>query len=559
MAIDQKLEELMGLLGDFGRYQLFQFVLHLLAAVTAGLHMLSLVTVAAVPEHRCFVEDLDSAVATANGTMAPTFAQLLNYIPQNAAGELESCLMYDPLQPGNGTTIACSAYVYNNTYYQSSRAIDWNLVCDKRWMGALGQTIYMLGVFTGAVWLGGLADKVGRKKVFCWSALMQLVLGVAVAFTPEYFSFLALRYLYGIFGSAGSYITGFVLTMELVGPSKRTPCGISFQGAFAGGIMLVAAWGALISDRMILQVVYGLHGLLLVAHWWIMDESPRWLWMQGRKREAVNIVDRAVRMNGRGLNVDKEYYLADAKTLNVEEPSSNSAGLADLFKTPNLRKMTLNVCLCWFANSITYYGLSLSAGKLSGNPFLILFLMGLVEFPSYISISYLLDRLGRRSITSTLMIIGGICCIVAAYLTRGSTESTSIVMFGKLFIAGSFAVIYNYSAELFPTVVRNSAMGLGSMCARLAGAMTPMITLLDSFDPKIPAVIFGVISLVSGTWVLFLPETMGKAMPQSLQDGENFGRGDTAFSSCMGRNKTHTEDFPPPQQMVPLRKGDSSR
>uniref|UniRef100_A0A182SF56 Major facilitator superfamily (MFS) profile domain-containing protein n=1 Tax=Anopheles maculatus TaxID=74869 RepID=A0A182SF56_9DIPT len=305
---------------------------------------------------------------------------------------------------------------------------------------------------------------------------------------------------------------------------------------------------------MILQVVYGLHGLLLVAHWWIMDESPRWLWMQGRKREAVNIIDRAVRMNGRGMNVDKEYYLVEDKTSFTEEAGATSAGLGDLFKTPNLRKMTLNVCLCWFANSITYYGLSLSAGKLSGNPFLILFLMGLVEFPSYISISYLLDKLGRRSITSSLMIVGGICCIVAAYLTRGSTESTSIVMFGKLFIAGSFAVIYNYSAELFPTVVRNSAMGLGSMCARLAGALTPMITLLDSFDPKIPAVIFGVISLVSGTWVLFLPETMGKPMPQSLMDGENFGRGDTAFSSCMGRNKTHTEDFPPPQQMVPLRK-----
>ena len=61
----------------------------------------------------------------------------------------------------------------------------------------------MLGVFTGAVYLGGLADKVGRKKVFCWSATLQLFFGVAVAFVPEYYSFLVIRYLYGIFGSAG--------------------------------------------------------------------------------------------------------------------------------------------------------------------------------------------------------------------------------------------------------------------------------------------------------------------------------------------------------------------
>jgi len=38
--------------GDFGTYQLRQSLLHMLAALTAGLHMLSLVTVAAVPEHR---------------------------------------------------------------------------------------------------------------------------------------------------------------------------------------------------------------------------------------------------------------------------------------------------------------------------------------------------------------------------------------------------------------------------------------------------------------------------------------------------------------------------
>ena len=38
--------------GDFGPYQLRQSLLHMLTALTAGLHMLTLVTVAAVPDHR---------------------------------------------------------------------------------------------------------------------------------------------------------------------------------------------------------------------------------------------------------------------------------------------------------------------------------------------------------------------------------------------------------------------------------------------------------------------------------------------------------------------------
>lgn len=512
----------------------------------AGLHMLSLVTVAAVPDHRCFVEGID----TINSTAAWNSTQILQAFATKVDGSVDFCHLLDK---HNGS-VSCSSFIYDDTYYKSSRTIDWDFVCEKRWMGSIAQTIFMLGVFTGAVTLGGLADKIGRKTVFCWSGLIQLLLGVAVAFIPEYFSFLVTRFLLGIVGSAGAYICGFVLTMELVGASKRTVCGISFQAVFAGGIMLVAGWGALINNRVILQVVYGLHALILIPHWWIMDESPRWLWMQGRKSEAIDIVSKGLRINRSGIAIDKDYYLSTAKSTTITsiQEERPSGGLGDLFRTPNLRIKTLNVCLCWFANSLVYYGLSLSTGKLQGNPFLMLFMMGLVEFPSYITIMFLLDKLGRRPITSTLMILGGICCIVAAYLAQGSTASTSIVMCGKLFIAGSFAVIYNYSAELFPTVVRNSAMGLGSMCARLSGALTPLITLLDSFDPKVPAVIFGVVALISGVWVMFLPETMNQPMPESIEDGENFGKGDTWINQCLGKTpKTYPEDDP--EHMVPLK------
>ncbi|XP_030571817.1 organic cation transporter protein [Drosophila novamexicana] len=552
MAVDYVLEDLMGKLGEFGKYQFAQFFLQVLSALTAGMHMLSLVTVAAVPEHRCFIAGVDnSSLSQVSETWHSR--PIIDAIPLTETGDLESCLMFNA-SAGDHSRIPCEKYVYDTTYYKSSRTIDWDFVCDRRWMGAIIQTVFMLGTFTGAVTLGGLADKIGRKTVFCWSALLQLFIGVGVAFIPEYFSVMVARFLLGIVGSAGAYICGFVLTMELVGPSKRTVCGITFQAVFAGGIMLVAGWGALIKDRQLLQVVYGLHGCLFLAHWWLLDESPRWLWMQGRAAEAVDIVAKGLRINGSGIPLDKDYFVQKAKQQAAVEEKS-SAGLSDLFRTPNLRMKTLNVCLCWFANSIVYYGLSLSAGKLYGNPYLILFLMGLVEFPSYITIVFVLDRLGRRSITSTLMLSGGLCCIVAAFIAQGTTLSTSIVMLGKLLIAGSFAVIYNYSAELFPTVVRNSAMGLGSMCARLSGALTPLITLLgDSFDPKIPAVLFGVVALLSGFWVMFLPETMNKPMPESIEDGENFGKGDTWFSQCAGRKQRQDSTYPDdPEQMVPLK------
>ncbi|CAH2047294.1 unnamed protein product, partial [Iphiclides podalirius] len=344
MDKDHALEEMMGKLGDFGRYQCFQFILHILAAMTAGMHMLSLVTVAAVPEHRCWIEGLDTneSIAAWNST------EVLAAIPSTLDGRIHSCYMFNEFNE----TVKCSKWVFDTQYRSSSRAIEWDFVCDKRWMGAVAQTVYMLGVFTGAVVLGGMADKYGRKTIFCWSGVLQLIFGVVVAFIPEYWSFLVIRYLYAIFGSAGSYITGFVLTMEIVGSSKRTACGVAFQAAFALGIMLVAGWGALIDNRQILQIVYGLHSLLLIPHIWIMDESPRWLWAQGRAKEAVDIVQRALKFNRSDEVLDKAQLVSKGKVEASKDTDAPSAGTMDLFKTPNLRIKTINVCFCWSQDTI---------------------------------------------------------------------------------------------------------------------------------------------------------------------------------------------------------------
>jgi hypothetical protein len=55
---------------------------------------------------------------------------------------------------------------------------------------------------------------------------------------------------------------------------------------------------------------------------------------------------------------------------------------------------------------------------------------------------------------------------------------TAIAMLAKIAVAGSFAIIYNFTAELYPTVVRNSAVGLCAMAARSSGMVTPQIILL---------------------------------------------------------------------------------
>lgn len=245
-------------------------------------------------------------------------------------------------------------------------------------------------------------------------------------------------------------------------------------------------------------------------------------------------------MNRSPINLNSVEDTPKKAVTTQTQENKDSSGMLDLFRTSNLRKKTLNVMLCWFANSIVYYGLSLSTGSMQGNPYFILFIMGLVEIPSYVITVYLMDRLGRRSLTAVEMILGGLCCIVAA-VCSGGAASTTFVFIGKFLIASSFAIIYNYSAELFPTVIRNSAMGLGAMCARTSGALTPLLILLDSLNPKMPSIIFAIISIISGFFVMFLPETLNKPMPQTIEDGERFGIGDTMFTTMCGKGSDGTE------------------
>ncbi|CAH2229086.1 jg2531 [Pararge aegeria aegeria] len=542
MDKERALEEMMGKLGDFGRYQGFQFFLHILAALTAGLHMLSLVTVAAVPEHRCAIKGVD----TLNHTELWSSQLVTKAIPINIHGKLDSCKMYGV----NDTLEDCESWVYNTNYFTSSRGIEWDFVCSRRWMGAAAQTAYMIGVIVGSIVLGRLCDRHGRKSVFVWSGILQLVFGASVAFANDYYTFIAIRFLYGIFGS-GSYIAGFVLTMELVGPSRRTICGVTFQIMFAVGIMVLAAWGYVIDNRFYLQILYALHAAILLPHWFLMDESPRWLWAQGRARESVAIIEKALKMNGSTETVETSVLVSQCKATCAKYSDDESRGTCDLFKTPNMLKKTLIICGCWFANSVVYYGLSLNAGKLNGNPYFILFLMGVVEMPSYVIITYFLDRVGHRALISVMMLLGGVSCLVVVALPHGSTSATGVVMVGKLFISGSYSIIYKYSAELFPTVVRSSGVGLGSMSASVSGALTPLISLLDSLNPKIPTIIFGFLALLSGFSTFFLPETMGRTLPQSIEDGEKFGVGDTCFTNCSGRRMSNTSvDFP--ETMIPL-------
>lgn len=56
--------------------------------------------------------------------------------------------------------------------------------------------------------------------------------------------------------------------------------------------------------------------------------------------------------------------------------------------------------------------------------------------------------------------------------------TVTLAMIGKFAISASYGTVYVYSAEQFPTVIRNVALGASSTFARVGGILAPYINIL---------------------------------------------------------------------------------
>ena len=74
----------------------------------------------------------------------------------------------------------------------------WDLVCDKASYVATSQTIFSVGVASGALLCAPLSDYFGRKWVFFICQALMSVLGLAMAFSPSYVVFCVFQFLTGV-------------------------------------------------------------------------------------------------------------------------------------------------------------------------------------------------------------------------------------------------------------------------------------------------------------------------------------------------------------------------
>ncbi|XP_071455584.1 organic cation transporter protein-like [Hetaerina americana] len=512
-------------LGEFGRYQKRIYFLLCIPTISCALHKLAWVFLGAKVNHRCQLP-----YETENATF--DLGREWNMtIPWDASRNKPSkCLRLDanftPEYFEDGIPaekhVECHSWIYDTSVYKSSAVMEWNLVCEDAWLRATADSIFMTGVLIGSLVFGDLSDRFGRKPTFFISLVLQVVAGIFAAVAPDYISFVIARMVVGA-TTSGVFLVAYVIGVEMVGPSARLFTGVFCQYFFSLGFILTAFFSYFVKDWRMLQVALTLPGIVFFCYWWFIPESVRWLLAKGRISEVKVLLQSAAKENKVDLPDELIKKLTEEKE--EKEKDAQNHSLFDLFKYPNLRKKTLYIFFNWMVISGSYYGLSWNTSNLGGNDYLNFLISGAVEIPGYTFTLLTLNVWGRKMPLCGSMLVGGtVLLLTLAVPSDMNWLFITLAMLGKLAITAAYGAIYIFSAEQFPTVIRNVAIGASSMSARVGGILAPFINLLANYWKPMPFLIFGALAFSGGLMILLLPETMRKQLPETIEDGENFGK-----------------------------------
>ncbi|XP_017164229.1 solute carrier family 22 member 5-like [Poecilia reticulata] len=95
-------------------------------------------------------------------------------------------------------------------------------------------------------------------------------------------------------------------------------------------------------------------------------------------------------------------------------------------------------------------------------------------------------------------------------------------MLGKFAVSTAFAVAYAYTAELYPTVLRNTAVGACSTASRIGSIIAPYFIYLRTYSVSLPYIIVGSLTVLTGLLSLLLPESFGMPLPDTISQMQRF-------------------------------------
>ena len=353
----------------------------------------------------------------------------------------------------------------------------------------LGLSLFATGF--GGIIFGALGDQYGRKKVLQWTIIIYSIGTLLCAFTWDFYSLLIFRFITGL-GVGGEWATGQTYINETFPDNLRAKFGAFMQSGAPIGVILASIVGGLVTPiigwrlTFLVSIIPALTVIFIRRY---LDESDVWL---QNKDKYVN------------KSILKEFR--------------------ELIRAEHRKIFLISLVLCIFGMSAYWYTYSWLPTYLEqerglallGTTFgVIIIQMG--DFTGYTTFGFVAEKLGRRpafTIYSFIMALGISMITIFWNQIVQVPELLYVFMFLTGFGTGFFGGFGALFSELFPTKIRNTAVGTVFNLARGAQFITPVIitTVATYFDLSYGIAIAALFALLVGIWIWVFPETKGTAI-----------------------------------------------
>jgi MFS family permease len=349
-----------------------------------------------------------------------------------------------------------------------------------------GAASYVAGACVGALFFGWLTDRFGRKKLFMITLGVYLLATAMTALSFASWWFFLFRFLTGL-GIGGEYAAINSAIDELI-PSRHRGMidiiinGTYWAGAAAGALITVPATNDLpvnLGWRLCfgLGVVLGLVILLVRRN---VPESPRWLFIHGRARQAEELVDgveqRVEQETGTRLpEARQEITIRQRRTIGFVTIART---MVRLYPRRTVLGLSLFIGQAFLYNAITfgYAQILTTFFHVKTNPGYYFAVIAVGNLCGPLLLSRLFDTLGRKTMIAGTYLLSGVLLLGTAYaFDQGALSATTMTLCWVVvlfFASAGASAAYLTVSEVFPMETRALAIAFFFAVGTAAGGIT---------------------------------------------------------------------------------------
>uniref|UniRef100_A0A183J801 MFS domain-containing protein n=1 Tax=Soboliphyme baturini TaxID=241478 RepID=A0A183J801_9BILA len=267
---------------------------------------------------------------------------------------------------------------------------------------------------------------------------------------------------------------------------------------FLIGSLLLVPVSLWIKNWKTIQLLIAVFQTLSTLLYYLIPESPRWLIASNRMREAEIIIRRACNVNRTTLPPNLELIKHPEQQQWIK--SGKKPNLFQILKSSEILTRTVVISVLWVATLLNCYAV------------LVCLADALNSERTVVDIDFFL----RNTILGALELPSLILCLL---ISRYTVMNFFLALLAKTLAMTSLYTLCLFTVELFPTVIRNSAVGICSMVACIGVGIASYMRILSMVHfARYPSMVFGLFSLLSAFLVLLMPETRDATLPDSCLD-----------------------------------------